>query len=125
MTIFGLGPGAQVIILQALSAYSAIFSAYFFARPVLRGQTVTFSKEILSGVEANDDKAKHVLQSMRDILDRRSSQDHDWVRRSNRFGYILLAASLLILTGAVVLQAETDPLFRAGHPVEGHAIETR
>lgn len=121
MTIFGLGPGAQVIILQALSAYSAIFSAYFFARPVLRGQAVAFSKDILSSVKADDGDSKRVLDSMLGILNDRTQREQDWVRQCNVLGFGLLLASVLILTGAVALQVETDPLFAAKHAIEGAA----
>jgi hypothetical protein len=111
MTILGLGPGAQVIILQALSAYSAILSAYFFARPVLRGQAVSLSKSILSGVEADDAKIKSLLATAHATLDERSKADQPLNHRANKWGIGLLIASVLLLTGAVTLQITTDPLF--------------
>jgi hypothetical protein len=52
--LFGLDSGAQIIILQALATYTALGSAYFFARPVLRGQTVQAHREILSDLESSD-----------------------------------------------------------------------
>ena len=111
MTLLGLGPGAQVIILQALSAYSAILSAYCFARPVLRGQAVLFSKTILSDVKSDDDKVQSLLATAHATLDKRSKADQPLNHRANKWGVGLLVASVLLLTGAVTLQIATDPLF--------------
>jgi hypothetical protein len=111
MTLFGLGPGAQVIILQALSAYSAILSAYSFARPVLRGQALSASKAILSEVTTEDADVKGLLDTARGILDERTKEHQPLDRRANRWGIGLLVASILLLTGAVLLQIATDPLF--------------
>jgi hypothetical protein len=117
MTIFGLGPGAQVIILQALSAYSAILSAYSFARPVLRGQTLSVSKAILSEVTTEDADVQGLLDTARGILDERIKKHQPLDRRANKLGIGLLVVSILLLTGAVLLQIATDPLF---NPTETH-----
>jgi hypothetical protein len=111
MNVLGLGPGAQVIVLQALSAYTAILSAYFFARPVLRGQAVSFSKEILSSAKSDDPDVTKLLNTTIEILNNRIQVDQPSVRRSNNLGYALLVASLLLLTGAIAWQIETDPSF--------------
>ena len=51
MTIFGLGVGAQVVLLQGVSTYAALASAYFFAKPVLRLQTLEYHRDILSNIK--------------------------------------------------------------------------
>jgi hypothetical protein len=113
MTIMGLGPGAQVIILQAFSAYSAIVSAYFFARPALRGQAIAISKEILSDValDGSDEGLKNLRENALGILSTRSSANQSLDRRANSRGIIFLAVSEVMLTGAVALQITTDPSF--------------
>jgi hypothetical protein len=111
MNVLGLGPGAQVIILQALSAYAAIASAYCFARPVLRGQAMLLSKTILSGVKSDDDRFKSLLATANATLQERSKADQPLDHRSNKWGVGLLVASVLLLSGAVALQVATDPSF--------------
>jgi hypothetical protein len=111
MTVLGLGPGAQVIILQALSAYSAILSAYCFARPVLRGQALSVSKAILSEVKTGDAEVESLLATTREILDERIKVHQPLDRRANEWGIGLLVVSILLLTTAVLLQIATDPLF--------------
>ena len=111
MDILGLGPGAQVIVLQGLSTYTALASAYFFARPVLRGQTVQSHPDILSSLESSDPDVKQLIKSANDTLNRRAQLDHPLARQNNKLGVGLLIASVFLLTCAITLQVDTDPSF--------------
>jgi hypothetical protein len=111
MKILGVEPGVQVIILQGLSTYTALLSAYFFARPVLRGQTTQSNREILIDIKSSDPEVSSLIEQASEVLNRRIQNDQPLVRRDNRFGIILLVVSLSLFTGAIALQIITDPLF--------------
>lgn len=112
MKILGLESGAQIIILQGLSTYTALASAYFFARPVLRTQPVEAHREILSDIKSKDTDVTDLLSQATGVLNERIRSEAPSARRDNKRGVILLIISLLLLTGAVVLQVFTDPSFR-------------
>jgi hypothetical protein len=118
MRILGLEPGAQVIILQGLSTYAALASAYFFARPVLRGQAVESHREILSELKPQDADVAALVGEASRILDQRNAQNRTRARGDNKRGVFFLIVSVLLLTGAVLIQVNTDPLF--GHVAAGH-----
>jgi hypothetical protein len=109
--IFGLGPGAQVIILQGLATYAAIASAYFFARPVLRGQYLEAHRAILSEIETADADVTALIEQASGVLAQRAQADRPRAHRDNWRGVSLLLASLLIFSSAVGLQIATDPAF--------------
>ena len=115
MTIRALGPGAWVIILQAVATYTAIASAACFARPVLRGQTVQSNRDVLSSLESSDPGVDKLIKQAADTLTRVAHLDQPLARRNNLWGVILLVASVLLFTGAVALQVLTDPSF-GSHP---------
>jgi hypothetical protein len=109
--ILGLDSGAQVIILQGLSTYAALASAYCFANPVLRSQTVQSHRDILSSLESKDQDVSKLIKQAADTLTRRAQRDQPLARRNNLWGVVLLVASFLLFTGAVTLQVFTDPSF--------------
>lgn len=111
MDILGLGPGGQVIVLQGLSTYTALASAYFFARPVLRGQTVQSHRDILSSLKSSDPDVEQLIKSANDTLNRRAQLDYPLARQNNKCGVGFLIASVILLTCAVILQVDTDPSF--------------
>lgn len=114
--ILGLDPGSQVIVLQGLSTYTALASAYFFARPVLRGQTVQSHRDILSSLESKDPDVIKLIKDANSTLTRRAHLDQPLARRNNRWGLGLLVVSLILFTGAVALQISTDPSFVSQPP---------
>jgi len=111
MSIFGLGTGGQIIVLQGLSTYSALASAWFFARPVLRGQTTASSKSILSGVASSQEDIKALVVRAQQILNQRENDNLPLARRDNTIAVILLALSLALFTIALLLQVEIEPSF--------------
>jgi hypothetical protein len=118
MAIFGLETGAQVVLLQGLSTYSALASAWYFAKPVLRGQTIAASKSVLSGVTSPQDDVSKLLKRANEILDESEIRNHPLAKRDNKIGVALLVVSLLLLTAAISLQVETDPLFHPKPPAK-------
>lgn len=116
MQILGLEPGAQIVILQAVATYAALLSAYFFARPVLRGQAVDASHDILTALKSTDRDVEKLLEHAAGVLIERKQRNLPKSRRDNAAGVLLLVASLLLFTGAVALQILTDPAF---HPPAG------
>jgi len=114
MKILGLDSGAQIIILQGLSTYTALASAYLFARPVLRTQPVEAHREILSDIKSNDTEVTDLLSQATGVLNKRIQSEQPSTRRDNRRGVILLIVSVFLLTAAVVLQVFTDPSFHEG-----------
>lgn len=116
MQILGLEPGAQIVILQAVATYAALLSAYFFARPVLRGQAVDASHDILTALKSTDRDVEKLLEHAAGVLIERKQRNLPKSRRDNAAGVLLLVASLLLFTGAVALQVLTDPAF---HPPAG------
>jgi len=111
MTIVGLGPGAQVIVLQALATYAAIGSAAFFALPVLRGQATQAQRDILASATASEPDVAELLARATDVLTRKAQAEQPRGARDNRIGASLLAASLALFTAAVALQVTSDPAF--------------
>jgi hypothetical protein len=118
MQILGLEPGALIIILQAVATYAALLSAYFFVRPVLRGQTVDASHDILAALKSDDRDVEKLLEQASGVLIERKRRNQPKSRRDNAIGVLLLVVSLLLFTGAVALQVLTDPAF---HPSAGPA----
>lgn len=111
MRILGLDPGAQVVILQALATYAALASAYFFARPVLRGQTLQAHRELLAEATTNAPDIADLIAQASTALSKRSREEQPVTKKSNRNGILLLILSLLLFTAAIVLQIATDPQF--------------
>jgi hypothetical protein len=111
MTIFGLGPGAQVIVLQALATYAATASAFVFARPVLRGQATQAQRDILASAAASEPDVAELLARATDVLARKAQAEQPRAARDNRVGLALLLLSLALFTGAVAIQVTSDPAF--------------
>jgi type II secretory pathway component PulM len=106
-----LDPGAQVIILQAVATYAALLSAYFFARPVLRGQTLQAHRELLADMKANAPDIAKLIAEASTVLSERNHREKPVARRDNAIGVVLLVGSLLLYTAAIGLQVLTDPQF--------------
>lgn len=112
MAIFGLQTGGQIIVLQGLSTYAALASAWFFAKPVLRGQTIAASKTILSAIEPSPDADVNALvKRATEILTKPETEQHALAKRENRWGVVFLIASLAFFTAALGLQIATEPSF--------------
>ena len=111
MTILGLSVGAQIIVLQALATYAAITSAFFLARPVMRGQTVQAHRDLLANLVPTDSDVNALIAQATDVLTQSIKQDQPRTFRDNRRGVILLFLSFVLFTGAVALQISTDPAF--------------
>jgi hypothetical protein len=111
MTILGLGPGAQVIVLQALATYAAIGSAFCFARPVLRGQATQAQRDILASTAAAEPDVAALLARATDVLARKAQGEQPRGARDNRIGLALLVLSLALFTAAVAMQVASDPAF--------------
>jgi hypothetical protein len=109
--ILGLDTGAQVLILQGLSTYTALASAYFFALPALREQPLKAHRGLLEVLESSDPDVSKLITEASNILATRSQLDQPLARWHNFLGIILLVTSFLIFTGAIILQVYTDPLF--------------
>jgi hypothetical protein len=109
--ILGLSPAAQVIILQGLATYAAISSAYFFARPILRGEYLEDHRVILSEIKTADRDIAALIDHASGILTQRAQADRPRAHRDNWRGVWLLVASFIIYSGAVGLQIETDSAF--------------
>lgn len=107
--ILGLDFAAQSIVLQGLSTYTALASAYFFARPVLRGQAMKADLEVLSSLESKDPDITDLLKISRDFLNRSAQREQLWTQRDNRWGVSLLFVSVLLFTAAVSIQVFTNP----------------
>jgi hypothetical protein len=119
MKIFGLEPGAQIIILQALATYAALGSAWFFARPVLRGQNIAASKSVLSGVTSPQAEVAALLKRATELLEKREVDNHPLAKRDNKFGLLLLALSVVLFTIAVIEQIEAEPSL---HPAPAASV---
>ena len=104
MTILGLEPGAQIIILQGASTYAALASAWFFARPVLRGQATASSRSILAAIKSTQADIDALVKSAAEELDKSVIAEQPSAARDNRRGAGLLVVSLVLLTLAVILQ---------------------
>jgi hypothetical protein len=111
MTIPGFGPGAQVIVLQAMATYAAIASAFFLALPVLRGQATLAHRDILASAASSDPDVAELLARAADVLARKAQAEQPRGARDNRVGLALLAVSLALFTAAVALQVTSDPAF--------------
>src|SRR5690242_8785146 len=98
MVILGLEPGAQIIVLQGVSTYAALASAWFFARPVLRGQAVASSKSILGAIKATKADVDALVRRANEELDKTVIADQPSAARDNRRGLGFLAVSLVLLT---------------------------
>jgi len=94
MKILGLDSGAQIIILQGLSTYTALASAYLFARPVLRTQPVEAHREILSDIKSNDTEVTDLLSQATGVLNKRIQLKSVW----NRVLHGRLSRRFFILT---------------------------
>jgi hypothetical protein len=116
MTIFGLEPAAQIVILQGLSTYTALASAWCFARPVLRGQTVSSSKSILSSISASQTGVDELVKRATKVLEKRETDNQPLARRDNNWGRFFLGVSLVLFTVAVILQIQTEPSFHPAKP---------
>ncbi|WP_424137717.1 hypothetical protein [Roseomonas chloroacetimidivorans] len=112
MEVFGLGPGAQIIILQALATYSALGSAYLLLRPVLRGHLVQSHRDVLASLAAPDADTRELLAKAGDVLAKKAQLDQPKARRENRWGHALLILSVLLFSAALALQISTDAAFR-------------
>ena len=86
-------------------------SAYFFARPVLRGQTLQTNRDLLSSLESADADVKKLITQASSILTERDHLDQPSTRRQNFLGIIFLVVSFALFTGALYLQIYTDPSF--------------
>jgi hypothetical protein len=117
MTIFGLEPAAQIVILQGLSTYTALASAWCFARPVLRGQTVSSSKSILSSISASQTGVDELVKRATKVLEKRETDNQPLARRDNNWGRFFLGVSLVLFTAAVILQIQTEPSFHPAKPI--------
>lgn len=104
MVILGLDPGAQIIILQALATYAGIASSFFFARPVLMGQSLQSHRDLLSSVRSPEKGVQDVFASALDVLNKEARENQPKTQSDNRRGAVLLAVSLLLFTSAVALQ---------------------
>jgi len=118
MAILGLEPGGLIIVLQGLSTYTALGSAWFFAKPVLRGQPVAASKTILSEVKSSQQDVAALFAHATEALSRRESDNRPLDKRDNKRGLALLVLSLLLFTAALVLQIQTEPSFHPKAPVK-------
>jgi hypothetical protein len=120
MTIFGLEPAAQIVVLQGLSTYTALASAWCFARPVLRGQTVSSSKSILSSISSSQTGVDELVKRATKVLEKRETDNHPLAKRDNNWGRFLLAVSLVLFTAAVILQIKTEPSFHSPNSTLGN-----
>ena len=111
MNILGLSSAAQVIVLQGLSTYAALASAYLFARPILRGQVLQNSQEILDSITPENPDVKILFDEASNLLSTRAQMEQPSARLHNFLGALLLLSSFLLFTGAVALQVSTDPSF--------------
>ena len=107
MIILGFSPAAQAIILQGLATYAAILSAYFFARPILRGEYLEDHRVILSEIKTADCDITALIDHASGILTQRAQADRPRAHRDNWCGILLLVASFIIYSGAVGLQIAT------------------
>ena len=115
MTIFGLGVGAQVVLLQGVSTYAALASAYFFAKPVLRLQTLEYHRDILSNIKENENDSVHrLIEKVSDILAMKAQDEAKITTIYNKKGVVFLLFSIVIFTCAFVLQVYSDPAFVLG-----------
>jgi hypothetical protein len=110
VTVFGLNPGAQVIVLQGLSTYAALASAYFFARPALLGQPVQSHRDVLTNLRSSDPGITKLIADTSSILSAKAQSLNPKIKAHNRLGIAALVVSLILFTGAVVLQV-SDPSF--------------
>jgi hypothetical protein len=110
--VAGLGPGAWVIILQAMATYTALASAYFFARPILRNQTAQANLTLLENAKSNNDALEDIRRSAVDTLQQRMVKRAPGDRLANRLGLLLLLISAVLFSVAVVVQTKTDEAFR-------------
>ncbi|MBW4090033.1 MAG: hypothetical protein HIU82_02830 [Proteobacteria bacterium] len=114
MSWLGLAPAAWTIVLVALATYAALLSAWLMALPTVRGAAMQEALLLLTAAAAATTEAdrklhEDALANLRARLIRRAPRD----RRAIRTGWWLLVASLAAFSAAVVLQARTDPAFRA------------
>jgi hypothetical protein len=114
--IFGLDTGAQLIVLQGLSTYTALASAYFLARPVLRGQVLQAHRDVINSVQTADTRASKVIKAANSELEARALKDHPLARWDNGLGIGLLIVSIILFTAAIGLQVFTDPHLLASPP---------
>jgi hypothetical protein len=106
MTLLGLGPEAQAVILQALATYAGIISAFFFARPVLRWQPLQSQRDLLAGLKPTDPEIMNLVRDAASALDSRLQKGQPRASRDNYLGVLFLVVSCLLFTSAVVLQVE-------------------
>jgi hypothetical protein len=111
MNILGFGPGAQAIILQGISTYSALLSAYFFARPVLRSQTLEAHRDLLGSLRPTNASVGDLIEYASEILTKTAQEDQPYSKSNNRNGVIALIISFILFTGAIFIQVTSDPSF--------------
>ena len=110
---FGLKAAGWVIVLQGLSAYAAIISSYCFIYPVVRSQKTDLHLGVLSRVKTDRADVKALVTEARDSLEAEAGNQRKSSALWNYGGIAILATSLLLLTGAVIVQIGTDPAFHA------------
>lgn len=112
--MIGLTPAAWAIVLVALGTYLGLASAYFLARPALRGAVLQANLLLLQDEVDDDPRVEDIralaVRNLTARLTNRIPED----RRSNRIGSVFLLLSLATFTSAVLLQLGTDPAFSAG-----------
>ena len=118
MPIFGLEIGGQIIILQGLSTYTGIASAWYFAKPVLRNQAITASKNTLSEVDADQADVRALFNRASKALAAREIKNDPLNRRDNKIAIVFLVVSLALFTAALVLQIVNEPSFHHPAPAD-------
>ena len=102
-----------VIVLQGLSAYAAIISAYLFIYPVIISQKLTSHRDLLSRVRTEQKDLRDLLDQASESLAAEADQRGRASWRWNWSGLIVLILSFLLLTSAVMIQLGTDPAFHS------------
>jgi hypothetical protein len=99
---------AWVTLLEGLSSYSAIASSYLLARPFLHQASLRSAKDILDSLGIDSNAEIEILRSTLRTkaaaeLAAQAPSNQKW----NRWGIALMALSLILLTAAVGINAQS------------------
>ena len=108
MNALNLSLGALVVVLEAAATYCTLISAYLFARPVLRRQSLQTNLLTFETAASDDPNVEalrnSVINSTRTLLLEKSREES----RDNRLAMVFLVVSGMIFLGATVLHLEVE-----------------
>jgi hypothetical protein len=103
-----MNPSAWATLLDGLSNYAAIGSAYCFARPILQRQNIEATAGLLGEAKADsvvDRDLAHLTRDLEAATRRRLASTVGPAQRWNRIGFAMLLLSFVLLLAATAVNA--------------------